>query len=215
MDILDTLLHIDRYLDTIILMYGPVVYLVLFAIVFCELAFLLLFFLPGDPLLFICGALCASGAMNIWVLMLLLFIATVLGSLVNYRLGRLAGATMFQRANPAINRSALARTHAFYERYGDVTFLISPFVAVVRTFAPFVAGMSAMTYRRFCLFMVAGAALWVVILVPAGYFFGHVPLIREHLNAIVLIGAAVGVGSLVLGTAWRLVKGWWRNKPPL
>jgi membrane-associated protein len=208
MDFLDAIVHIDRYLDTIVLMYGPAVYTVLFAIVFCEMAFLVLFFLPGDPLLFICGALCSSGAMNIWALMALLFVAGVLGSVVNYRLGSLTGRKVFDRDGSRLARPALARTHAFYERYGSVTFLLSPFLAVVRTFAPFVAGVSSMNVDRFRLVMPAGIALWVLTLVPAGYFFGHIPFIREHLNTIVLTGAAIGVGALLTSASWRLARGW-------
>jgi membrane-associated protein len=207
MDILDAIIHIDRYLDTIVATYGPAVYAVLFAIVFCEMAFLVLFFLPGDPLLFICGALCASGTINIWLLMALLFAAAVSGSVVNYRLGSLARRKVLDRGGLGLDRSALARTHAFYERHGSVTFLLSPFLAVVRTFAPFVAGVSAMSFDRFRLFMAAGIALWVLTLVPAGYFFGHIPFIREHLNTIVLTGAAIGVGALLMSASWRLARG--------
>ena len=206
MEFLDVVLHIDRYLDTVQLLYGPAVYAVLFGILFFEMAFLPCFILPGNTLLFICGAFCATGEMNVWIVMLLLIVAAVLGSMINYRLGSLAGRKVFVSDYRWLNKSALDRTHAFYERWGSITFIVSPYIGVVRTFAPFVAGVSAMTPGKFRLFMMAGIALWVVTAVPAGYYFGHIPFIREHLNAIMLGGIAIGVGSLLLGVAWRFGK---------
>ena len=186
--------------------YGSLVYALLFAIVFCETAFLVLFFLPGDPLLFISGALCATGAMNIWILMVLLFTAAVAGSIVNYWLGNAIGQRVFVRDYKWLNREALKKTHAFYEKHGGITFLLSPFIAVVRTFAPFVAGVSAMTFRKFWLFVVAGAALWVITLVSSGYFFGNIPVIRDHLNSIVLLGVGLGLGIPMLNWLWKFSK---------
>ena len=186
--------------------YGALVYLLLFMIVFCETALLALFFLPGDPLLFISGALCAGGAINVWLLMALLFVAAVSGSVANYHIGRLIGAKVFVRDYRWLNRTALQRTHEFYERHGGLTFLLSPFIAVVRTFAPFVAGVSAMTFRKFLAYTVAGDAIWVLLLVPGGYFFGNIPLIRDHLNSLVLIGIGAGVGSLLAGWLWKHIK---------
>jgi len=186
--------------------YGSLVYALLFAIVFCETAFLVLFFLPGDPLLFISGALCATGAMNIWILMVLLFTAAVAGSIVNYWLGNAIGQRVFVRDYKWLNREALEKTHAFYEKHGGITFLLSPFIAVVRTFAPFVAGVSAMTFRKFRLFVVAGAALWVITLVSSGYFFGNIPVIRDHLNSIVLLGVGLGLGIPMLNWLWKFSK---------
>jgi len=186
--------------------YGSLVYALLFAIVFCETAFLVLFFLPGDPLLFISGALCATGAMNIWILMVLLFTAAVAGSIVNYWLGNAIGQRVFVRDYKWLNREALEKTHAFYEKHGGITFLLSPFIAVVRTFAPFVAGVSAMTFRKFQLFVVAGAALWVITLVSSGYFFGNIPVIRDHLNSIVLLGVGLGLGIPMLNWLWKFSK---------
>ena len=183
--------------------YGSLVYALLFAIVFCETALLVLFFLPGDPLLFISGALCATGAMNIWILMLLLFTAAVVGSIVNYWLGNAIGQKVFVRDYKWLNREALQKTHAFYEKHGGITFLLSPFIAVVRTFAPFVAGVSAMTFRKFQIFVIAGVALWVITLVSGGYFFGNIPIIRDHLNTIVLLGIGLGVGIPTLHWLWK------------
>ena len=206
MSLLQTILHLDQYLHIVIMQYGSLVYALLFAIVFCETAFLVLFFLPGDPLLFISGALCATGAMNIWILMVLLFTAAVAGSIVNYWLGNAIGQRVFVRDYKWLNREALEKTHAFYEKHGGITFLLSPFIAVVRTFAPFVAGVSAMTFRKFWLFVVAGAALWVITLVSSGYFFGNIPVIRDHLNSIVLLGVGLGLGIPMLNWLWKFSK---------
>lgn len=203
MQFIHAALHFDQSLDLFASHYGSWVYAVLFAIVFCETALLVLFFLPGDPLLFIAGTLCATGVMDIWILMGLLFIAASIGSIVNYWIGDAIGNKASKQNYKWLNRAALQRTHAFYEKHGRMTLLLSPFVAVVRTFAPFVAGVSAMTFKKFLLFTAAGDAIWVLTLVPAGYFFGNITVIRNHLSAIVLLGIGVGVGSLFLGRLWK------------
>lgn len=206
MQLFQAALHLDQYLHIVIMQYGSLVYALLFAIVFCETALLVLFFLPGDPLLFISGALCATGAMNTWILMALLFTAAVTGSIVNYWLGNAIGQKVFMQDYKWLNRAALEKTHAFYEKHGGITFLVSPFIAVVRTFAPFVAGVSAMTFRKFQLFVIAGAALWVITLVSSRYFFGNIPVIRDHLNSIVLLGVGLGVGIPMLNWLWKFSK---------
>ena len=203
MQTLHMLLHFDRYLGAFIAQYGTLIYALLFLIIFCEMALLPLFFLPGDPLLFICGAFSATGALNLWVVMVLLFVAAISGSLVNYRIGRAVGQQVFVRNYRWLDQDALRKTHAFYENRGSFTFLVSPFIAVVRTFAPFVAGVSAMTLPRFLLSMGTGTALWVATLVAGGYFFGNIPQVHEHLEAIVLVGIGLGVGSLVAVWAWK------------
>jgi membrane-associated protein len=195
---LNMLAHFDQHLGSMIAQYHVAVYAMLFVVVFCEIGVLPLFFLPGDPLLFICGAFCATGALNIWVLMPLLIAAAVLGSTLNYGTGRVVGQKAYERNHPWLNREALARSHAFYERYGHVTFLFSPFVAVVRTFAPFVGGVAGMTFTKFLFWVFAGALAWVLILVPSGYFFGNIPWIRDHMGAIVLLGLGLGLGSLAV-----------------
>ncbi|MDR3380344.1 VTT domain-containing protein [Cupriavidus basilensis] len=205
--ILSLLLHFDQNLGPAIAQYGILVYGILFAIVFCEIGLLPLFFLPGDPLLFLCGAFCASGALKLWILLPVLLVAAVAGSLLNYAIGKAIGARVFTGGYRWINRDALRRTHDFYQRHGGLTLLLSPFVAVVRTFAPFVAGVSAMSATRFALAASAGATVWVVSLLAGGYLFGNVPLVRDHMSAIVLLGLALGLGSLVVASAWRAVKG--------
>lgn len=212
MSLLHTLLYLDQNLGSIIAQYGTLAYLVLFAIVFCEMGLVPLFFLPGDPLLFIGGALSAAGALNLWLLMAVLFAAAVSGSSLNYGIGHALGQKVFTQELKWLNRDALERTRAFYEKHGGITFILSPYIAVVRAFAPFVAGVTAMTWSKFQLFNSAGAALWVISLVLGGYFFGNIPLIRDHLNGIVLLGIGLGVGALMVGGSWNFYRHHARQK---
>ncbi|MHA7683197.1 VTT domain-containing protein [Cupriavidus sp. PET2-C1] len=205
--VLPLLLHFDQHLGPAIAQYGTLVYGILFAIVFCEIGLLPLFFLPGDPLLFLCGAFCASGALKLWILLPVLLAAAVAGSLLNYAIGKAIGSRVLTGGYRWINRDALRRTHDFYQRHGSLTLLLSPFVAVVRTFAPFVAGVSAMSATRFTLAASGGATVWVVSLLVGGFLFGNVPLVRDHMSAIVLLGLALGLGSLAVASAWRAVRG--------
>lgn len=203
---LHLILHVDQRLGISLAHLGPWAYILLFVIVFCEIGIPPLFFLPGDPLLFFCGAFCATGAVHIWLLMPLLFLATVLGSALSYRIGYSLGRQVFVNDYRWLDKSALQKTHAFYEHRGGITLVVSPFIAVVRTFAPLIAGVSEMTFSKFLLFISSGAALWVGSLVAGGYFFGNIPAIRDHLSAIVLIGIGLGVGSLVLSGLWKLYR---------
>lgn len=205
MHLLQIALHFDRNLGGLIARYGTAVYAMLFAIVFVEIGFLPLFFLPGDPLIFICGAFAATHALNVWLVILVLFTATVAGSIVNFLIGRAIGEKVYTAEYRWLDRHALQKAHAFYEARGGLTFLLSPYIAVVRTFAPFVAGVSRMTFTRFTAFVVAGAALWIVSLVAAGYLFGNVPVVRDHMSSIVLLGVGLGVGSLLVSGLWRFV----------
>jgi len=143
-----------------------------------------------------------------------LFAATIAGSVVNYAIGRSIGRRVFTQNYRWLDKAALAKSHAFYENHGGATFLLSPYLAVVRTFAPFIAGVSDMSFRRFLVFVVAGAALWVVSLVVGGYFFGNMPMVRDNMSAIVLLGVAVGTGSLLLGGLWRHVRSLTRRTQP-
>lgn len=200
----DMILHVDKYLGTFIAEYGTMVYVVLFAIVFCETGLVVLPFLPGDSLLFIAGAFCATGAMNEWLLMSLLVIAAVTGNTVNYWIGRAIGQKVFTHDYRWLDKDALRKTHAFYENHGGKTIILARFVPVVRTFAPFVAGVSAMTFAKFQFFNIVGALVWVVGLVVAGYFFGNIPLIRDHLNTIVIVGVGAAVIPVALGGMWKV-----------
>ncbi len=203
-------LHIDKFLGIFIQQYGAWVYAVLFLIVFCETGLVVLPFLPGDSLLFIGGAFCATGEMSLGLLIVLLVVAAVTGNTVNYLIGRSIGSKVFDSHIPVLerflDRTALQKTHNFYEKHGGKTIVLARFIPVVRTFAPFVAGASQMTVRRFQLFNIAGALFWVLLLVLLGYFFGNIPFIRQYLNVIVLVGIGAAVVPVVLGALWKMFR---------
>ncbi|MFM7759812.1 MAG: VTT domain-containing protein [Burkholderiaceae bacterium] len=206
-ELLGLILHIDKALGIMLQQYGVWVYALLFAIVFAETGLVVFPFLPGDTLLFIAGAFCANGLMNASLLMLLLIIAAVSGNTVNYLIGRALGQRVFTHDYRWIDRHALEKTHAFFEQHGGKTIILARWLPVIRTFAPFVAGVSDMGFTRFQIFNVAGALLWVIGLVMAGYFFGNIPIIRDHLNTIVLIGVAAAAGPVALAAMIRWVRG--------
>ncbi len=199
MQLFDMILHVDKTLGTLLAQYGLYVYIVLFAIVFCETGLVVLFFFPGDTLLFIAGAFCATGEMHYPLLTALLVAAAVLGNTLNYYIGQAIGHRVFSHNYRWINKDALQRTHDFFEKHGGKTIIVARFVPVVRTFAPFVAGVSEMTHARFQLFNITGAVLWVVSLVTAGYLFGNIPVVREHLTEIVLVGISAAMVPLAIG----------------
>lgn len=202
----DLILHVDEYLGTVIAEYGAMVYWVLFAIVFCETGLVVFPFLPGDTLLFIAGAFCASGVLNIWILMVLLIIAAVSGNTVNYWIGSAIGQRVFTSDYKWLDHKALQKAHTFYENHGGKTIILARFIPFARTFAPFVAGMSQMTFAKFQFYNIIGASLWVIVLVAGGYFFSNIPIIRDHLNAIVLVGVALAIFPLALGGLWRVCR---------
>ncbi len=212
MQLLDMILHVDKMLGTVIAQYGTLVYAVLFAIVFCETAFVIFPFLPGDSLLFIAGAFSATGAMNPWILIVLLVIASISGNTINYWIGSLIGHKVMEHEHKWIDKNALRKTHEFYEKHGGKTVVLARFIPIVRTFAPFVAGFSDMTHRTFQFYNVAGALLWILSLVLSGYFFGNIPFVRDHLNAIVLVGVGAAVVPILLGVAWKLARSLVRKK---
>ena len=198
-------LHIDKFLGAFIHTYGAWVYAALFLIVFCETGLVVVPFLPGDSLLFIAGAFAASRELNVGLLLLVLLIAAIGGNTLNYAIGRIAGPKVFDSDWRFLDRAALRKTHAFYERHGGKTIVLARFIPVVRTFAPFVAGISAMSVARFQLFNVIGALGWVVGLVVLGFFFGNLPFIRDHLNVIVLVGVAAAAVPVAFGALWKMV----------
>jgi len=204
MQFFDMILHVDKYMGSFIAQYGALIYAVLFAIIFCETGLVVLPFLPGDTLLFIGGAFCAAGSMNLWLLLILLILAAVLGNTVNYGIGHLLGDKVYTRDYRWLDRNALQRTHAFYENHGGKTLVLARFVPVVRTFAPFVAGVSRMGFAKFQLFNCTGAILWVSLLLVTGYLFGDIPLIRDHLNTIVLVGVGAAIVPVALGGLWKI-----------
>jgi membrane-associated protein len=185
---LDILLHLDKHLDGLISQYGPWIYLILFLIVFCETGLVVTPFLPGDSLMFTVGALAARpDGLNLWVVLVLLLVAAIAGDSVNYWIGAYAGDRLTRRFPRLIRQEHLDRTHAFYERYGGKTIIIARFVPIVRTLAPFVAGVGKMTYARFMSYNVIGALLWVGLLIPAGYWFGNLAIVRQHFGKVILL----------------------------
>ena len=182
----DIVVHLDRHLQWLVANYGVWIYVILFAIVFAETGLVVTPFLPGDSLLFVCGALAAVGGLDMTLLVVVLISAAVIGDSVNYSFGRWLGPRVFREDRKWLNRKHLDRTHEFYERHGGKTIVIARFVPIIRTYAPFVAGIGAMDYARFLAYNVGGAVLWVVSLGYAGYFFGNIPWVKQNLSLVIL-----------------------------
>jgi membrane-associated protein len=199
----DLLVHLDQHLAELVRQFGPWIYAILFAIVFCETGLVITPFLPGDSLLFVAGGLAALGGMNVHLLVALLVVAAILGDAVNYAIGRYLGRHLFtDRKSRFLNPAHLERAHAFYERHGGKAIVIARFVPIVRTYVPFVAGMAEMTYPRFAFYNVSGALLWVVSLCYAGYFFGNLPFVRQNLTLIIF--GIIGLSVLpIVVAAWK------------
>ena len=195
----DLLVHLDQHLAALLQQHGAWIYPILFAIIFCETGLVVTPFLPGDSLLFVAGALAATGGIDVHLLALLLVIAGVLGNTVNYSIGYFIGPRVFHwEGSRFFNRKALERAHAFYEKHGGVTIIITRFVPILRTFAPFVAGIARMTYLRFSIYNVAGALAWVLSLLYAGYWFGNVPVVKQNLSAVIIGVIVLSVMPLVV-----------------
>jgi membrane-associated protein len=184
---LDLILHLDVYLDLLVKNYGLWIYAILFLVIFCETGLVVMPFLPGDSLLFIAGAVAAGGGMDPVLLAGLLMLAAILGDSTNYVIGRTAGERLFSNPNSKIfRRDYLQKTHDFYDKHGGKTVTLARFLPILRTFAPFVAGIAKMPYARFFGFSVLGTILWVGGLVTLGYFFGNVPFIKKNLSLLVV-----------------------------
>lgn len=201
--LLDFILHVDAHLAAFVAQYGAWVYALLFAIVFVETGVVVMPFLPGDSLLFVVGALCGAGLMNLPLAMALLFAAAVLGDQVNYLIGRRIGPKVWRwEQSRWFNRRAFEKAHAFYERYGGITVVLARFMPFIRTFVPFVAGVAEMDRGRFSAYNIGGAALWVVGLTLAGYLFGNLPWVQQNLSAIIW-GLILVPGLIAIVGAWR------------
>jgi membrane-associated protein len=201
--LIDFILHVDVHLAAFVQAYGAWVYALLFLIIFVETGVVVMPFLPGDSLLFVVGALCGVGLMNLSLAVGLLIAAAILGNQSNYALGRYFGPKVFQwESSRFFNKAAFNQAHAFYERYGGVTLVAARFMPFARTFAPFVAGVAQMDRRKFMFYDVAGAVLWVGGVTLAGYLFGNIPWVKLHLDKIIW-GAIIGPGLLVMWGAWR------------
>ena len=197
---LDLILHLDVYLDLLVNNYGPWIYAILFLVIFCETGLVVMPFLPGDSLLFIAGAVAAGGGMDPVLLGGLLMLAAILGDSTNYVIGRTAGEKLFSNPNSKIfRRDYLQKTHDFYDKHGGKTVTLARFLPIIRTFAPFVAGVARMPYPRFFGFSVLGTILWVGGLVTLGYFFGNVPFIKKNLSLLVVAIILLSLVPMIIG----------------
>ena len=207
--LVDFILHVDVHLQQFVQTYGAWVYALLFLIVFTETGVVVMPFLPGDSLLFIVGALCGAGLMNLPLAMVLLVMAAILGDQVNYSIGRYFGPKVWQWEHSRFfNRRAFDQAHAFYEKYGGITIILARFMPFIRTFAPFVAGVADMSRVKFTLYNVVGALIWVISLTLAGYLFGNLPWVQENLSKIIW-ALILLPGLLALYGAWKA-----RTTPP-
>ena len=201
--LLDFILHIDKYLEAFVASYGTWVYALLFLIVFVETGVVVMPFLPGDSLLFVVGAMCGAGLMSYPMAAGLLIAAAILGDQCNYSIGRYFGPKVFRwEDSKFFNKKAFDQAHAFYETYGGVTIIAARFMPFIRTFAPFVAGVSDMTRSKFTLYNIGGALLWVLSIVTAGYFFGNVPVVKQNLEKVIWAMILIP-GLVVLVGAWK------------
>jgi membrane-associated protein len=185
--LIDIFLHLDKHLETVVSQYGVWIYALLFAIIFVETGLVIMPFLPGDSLLFVCGALAAVGGLSLPLLIVLLITAAVLGDALNYSIGRRIGPRVWTfEQSRWFNRKAFERANAFYEKHGAITIIVARFLPFVRTFAPFVAGVAAMSYRKFALYNVVGGVIWVVSLTWLGYLIGNLPWVKAHFSWVAL-----------------------------
>jgi membrane-associated protein len=208
---LDLFQAADRFLVAIVERNVVLVYVTLFLIFFSETGLVVMAFLPGDSLLFVAGAVSASPAaqakgLNVHLLAGLIIVGAVLGNTLNYYIGAWLGKKVYDGTIGWIDQAALKKTHDFYERYGGVTVMVARFVPLVRSFAPLVAGASAMDFRKFQFYNVLGAIIWVVSLVYGGYLFGNVPIIRDNLGTVLIVGVLAVLGPLAIGLLVRLVR---------
>ena len=196
--IVDLFLHLDKHLSQVISHYGVWTNLILFLIVFAETGLVVAPFLPGDSLLFAAGTFAALGALDVGLLLVLLVAAAIIGDTVNYWVGAWIGPRAFSGRVRWLRKDYLDRTHAFYEKHGGKTIIIARFIPIIRTFAPFVAGVGAMSYGKFLLYNVVGAVLWVGLFVLGGFFFGNIPVVKENFTIVILAIIAISVMPIVL-----------------
>ncbi len=206
LQLVDFILHVDRYLEACVAQYGAWVYALLFLIIFVETGVVVMPFLPGDSLLFIVGAMCGAGLMNLPLVMGLLLVAAILGDQTNYTIGRYFGPRVFQwQDSRFFSRRGFDQAHAFYEKYGGITIILARFMPFIRTFVPFVAGVAEMTRSKFTLYNVVGGFIWVVGLTLAGYLFGNLPIVQQHLSKIIW-ALIIVPGLIAMFGAWKARK---------
>lgn len=196
---IDLFLHIDKSLSNVIQTYGSTTYIILFVVILCETGLVILPFLPGDSLLFAAGAFAAKGDMDITLLFLTLCIAAISGDSINYEVGRLIGPRIARREKSRfVNKEHIAKTHEFYEKYGAKTIIIARFIPIIRTFAPFVAGLGNMGYKKFLHYNVIGGIAWVAICLFAGYLFGNIPLVKQNFTMVIFAIIIVSILPAVI-----------------
>lgn len=201
--LLDFVLHVDRHLETFVQTYGTWVYVLLFVVIFVETGVVVMPFLPGDSLLFVVGAMCGVGLMHYPLSVALLLAAAILGNQSNYTIGHAIGPKVFQWEDSRwFNKRAFDQAHAFYEKYGGITIVAARFMPFLRTFAPFVAGVAQMSRSKFTFYDVTGGALWVGGIITAGYFFGTIPFVKQHLDKIIWAMILIP-GLIIIGGALR------------
>ena len=185
--ILDLFLHLDKHLSAVIQQFGALSYVILFLVIFCETGLVVTPILPGDSLLFVVGAFAAKGDIDLVLIYALLCIAAVAGNMANYHIGRFLGPKVFEKNSRVLKKEYLERTHAFYEKHGGKAIVIARFLPIIRTFAPFVAGIGRMEYRRFVLYNLAGCMAWITSFVLGGYFFGNIPIVKDNLTVVIFV----------------------------
>jgi membrane-associated protein len=194
MDIINIILHLDKYIGVVLENYHSYFYILFFLVIFCETGLVVTPFLPGDSLLFVAGAFAGAGQLHIGVLIVILILAAFLGDNTNFIFGKFVGDKLFSNPNSKIfRRDILVKTHEFYERHGSKAIIIARFIPLVRTFAPFVAGLGHMTYRKFVSFSLIASLLWVIIFLCGGFLFGNIPVIKEHMSLIIMAVMVISV----------------------
>ena len=197
--------HFDAHLPQLVAMHANFVYIVLFAVVFLQMGVLPLFFLPSNPFLFVCGAVWAASELNIFLLIVVLIMAAILGNFCGYWLGDTVGQGFFVNYLKWPNQEALDKTHTFYDKHGEKGFLVTMFIPVIRTLAPFIAGVTQMKFIKFTRSVSLGAVLWVLVCVLSGYFFGNIPAIKNHLGFVTLLGLALVIAVFLLKKIWDAI----------
>ncbi|MGO9379811.1 MAG: DedA family protein [Dissulfurispiraceae bacterium] len=183
--IIDLFVHLDKHLGAVLQQFGDYTYAILFLVIFCETGLVVAPILPGDSLLFVVGAFAARGDLDTVRVYAMLCIAAISGNVVNYHIGRLVGPKVFQKETFLFKKEYLERAHVFYEKYGAKTIVIARFLPIIRTFAPFIAGIGRMTYRRFIIYNVAGCVAWITVFLLGGYFFGNIPVVKKNLTIVI------------------------------
>lgn len=206
--LIDFILHIDSHLSELVATYGILIYIILFLILFCETGLVIAPFLPGDSLLFAAGTMAATGNMNLFVLCLICILGAVLGNQVNFTIGKYFGPRIFEKDRKYIRKDYLDKTHLFYEKHGGKALIIGRYIPFIRTFVPFVAGISQMDSYKFTVYNVVGALLWIIPVVGVGYLFGNIPVVKENFSIIVLAILILSVLPMLIG----LISAWIHSK---